>query len=115
MRVESGNPLTEAFTAPFARPSPIGGVAALHKTDATRFMTATNITIPTCQVSPYILGRCFNPDYFPYLGVISVGSSSHRLKGAHLNNPNDVKRWHKGAPLLITAATILGLIVIFSH
>jgi hypothetical protein len=47
--------------------------------------------------------------------VTSVGSSSHRVKGAHLKNPNDVKRWHKGAPLLITAATILGLIVIFSH
>jgi hypothetical protein len=78
-------------------------------------MTATNVTIPTCQVSPYILSRFFSPDYFPYLGVTSVGSSSHRVKGAHLKNPNDVKRWHKGAPLLITAATILGLIVIFSH
>jgi hypothetical protein len=32
-----------------------------------------------------------------------------------LNIPNDVKPWHKAAPLLITAATILGLIVIFQY
>jgi len=32
-----------------------------------------------------------------------------------LNIPNEVKLWHKSAPLLITAATILGLIVIFHH
>ena len=32
-----------------------------------------------------------------------------------MNIPNEVKLWHKSAPLLITAATILGLIVIFHH
>jgi hypothetical protein len=35
------------------------------------------------------------------------------VRSAHLNIPKDVKLWHKSAPLLITAATILGLIVIF--
>jgi hypothetical protein len=35
------------------------------------------------------------------------------VRSAHLNIPNEVKLWHKAAPLLITAATILGLIVIF--
>jgi hypothetical protein len=37
------------------------------------------------------------------------------LRSAHLNIPNDVKLWHKAAPVLITVATILGLIVIFQH
>ena len=37
------------------------------------------------------------------------------VRSAHLNIPNEVKLWHKSAPLLITAATILGLIVIFHH
>jgi hypothetical protein len=32
-----------------------------------------------------------------------------------LNIPNKVKLWHKSAPLLITAVTILGLIVILHH
>jgi len=32
-----------------------------------------------------------------------------------MNMPNEVKPWHKAAPLLITAVTILGLIVILYH
>jgi hypothetical protein len=32
-----------------------------------------------------------------------------------LNITNEVKHWHKAAPLLITVATILGLIVILHH
>jgi hypothetical protein len=36
-------------------------------------------------------------------------------RSAHLNIPNEVKLWHKSAPWLITAATILGLVVIFQH
>jgi hypothetical protein len=34
------------------------------------------------------------------------------VRNAHMNIPNEVKPWHKAAPLLITAVTILGLIVI---
>jgi hypothetical protein len=34
------------------------------------------------------------------------------VRSAHLNIPNEVKLWHKSAPWLITAVTILGLIVI---
>jgi hypothetical protein len=37
------------------------------------------------------------------------------VRSAHLNIPNEVKLWHKSAPLLIAAATILGLIVILHH
>jgi hypothetical protein len=37
------------------------------------------------------------------------------VRSAHLNIPNEVKLWHKSAPLLITAVTILGLIVILHH
>ena len=37
------------------------------------------------------------------------------LKERALNIPNKVKLWHKSAPLLITAVTILGLIVILHH
>jgi hypothetical protein len=37
------------------------------------------------------------------------------VRSAHLNIPNEVKLWHKSAPWVITAATILGLIVIFQH
>jgi hypothetical protein len=37
------------------------------------------------------------------------------LRSAHLNIPKEVKLWHKSAPLLITAVTILGLVVIFHH
>jgi hypothetical protein len=37
------------------------------------------------------------------------------VRSTHLNIPNEVKLWHKAAPLLITAVTILGLIVIFQH
>jgi hypothetical protein len=37
------------------------------------------------------------------------------VRSAHLNIPNEVKLWHKAAPLLITVVTILGLIVIFQH
>jgi hypothetical protein len=44
----------------------------------------------------------------PYCCVITVRSG-------HLNIPNEVKLWHKAAPLLITVATILGLVVIFQH
>jgi hypothetical protein len=43
-----------------------------------------------------------------------TGVSSH-LRSAHLDIPNEVKLWHKSAPLLITAVTILGLIVILHH
>jgi hypothetical protein len=32
-----------------------------------------------------------------------------------LNIPNEVKLWHKAAPMLIAVATILGLAVIFQH
>jgi hypothetical protein len=32
-----------------------------------------------------------------------------------MNNSDKVKLWHKSAPLLIAAATILGLIVILHH
>jgi hypothetical protein len=32
-----------------------------------------------------------------------------------LNIPIEVKLWHKAAPLLISAVTILGLIVILHH
>jgi hypothetical protein len=32
-----------------------------------------------------------------------------------LNIPNEVKLWHKAAPVMISAATILGLIVILHH
>jgi hypothetical protein len=94
---------------------PIHEVAAPHNTDATPSTPGMNITITPCQVSPDIVSRPFTPDYFPYPGATPVGSWSHWLKGAHLKNPNDVKRWHKGAPLLISAATILGLLVLFSH
>jgi hypothetical protein len=37
------------------------------------------------------------------------------VRSAHLNIPNEVKLWHKSAPLLIAAVTILGLIVILHH
>jgi hypothetical protein len=37
------------------------------------------------------------------------------VRRAHLNIPNEVKLWHKSAPLLIAATTILGLIVILHH
>jgi hypothetical protein len=37
------------------------------------------------------------------------------VRSAQLNIPNEVKLWHKSAPLLITAVAILGLIVIFQH
>jgi hypothetical protein len=37
------------------------------------------------------------------------------VRSAHLNIPNEVKLWHKSAPLLIAATTILGLIVILHH
>jgi hypothetical protein len=43
-----------------------------------------------------------------------TGASSH-CKERALNIPNKVKLWHKSAPLLITAVTILGLIVILHH
>jgi hypothetical protein len=36
------------------------------------------------------------------------------VRSAHLNIPNE-KLWHKSAPLLIAAATILGLMVILHH
>jgi hypothetical protein len=39
----------------------------------------------------------------------------HLIVRSALNIPNKVKLWHKSAPLLITAATILGLIVILHH
>jgi hypothetical protein len=39
-------------------------------------------------------------------------SASSFCKEHALNIPNKVKLWHKSAPLLITAVTILGLIVI---
>jgi hypothetical protein len=45
----------------------------------------------------------------PTLALQLIGRS------AHLNIPNEAKLWHKSAPWLITAATILGLIVIFQH
>jgi hypothetical protein len=37
------------------------------------------------------------------------------VTSAHMNIPNEVKRWHKSAPMLITAVTILGLIVLLHH
>jgi hypothetical protein len=37
------------------------------------------------------------------------------VRSAHLNIPNEVKLWHKSAPLLIVAVTILSLIVILRH
>jgi hypothetical protein len=39
----------------------------------------------------------------------------HHCKERTLNIPNEAKPWHKAAPLLITVATILGLIVIFHY
>jgi hypothetical protein len=36
-------------------------------------------------------------------------------RSAHLNIPNEVKPWHKAAPWLISAVTILGLIVILHN
>jgi hypothetical protein len=42
-------------------------------------------------------------------------SASSYYKEPALNHPNKVKLWHKSAPLLITAVTILGLIVILHH
>jgi hypothetical protein len=36
-------------------------------------------------------------------------------RSAHLNIANEVKHWHKAAPWLLSAATILGLIVILHH
>jgi hypothetical protein len=44
----------------------------------------------------------------PYWRMITVRS-------ADLNIPNEVRLWHKAAPLLITVATILGLVVLFQH
>jgi hypothetical protein len=76
----------------------------LHKTYAKAFMPGTNITTTHVKFLLTSPVASFLQTTFPY-----------PLKGAHLKNPNDVKRWHKGAPLLITAATILGLLVIFSH
>lgn len=37
------------------------------------------------------------------------------VRSADMNIPNEVKLWHKAAPVLITVATILGLVVIFQH
>jgi hypothetical protein len=37
------------------------------------------------------------------------------VRSTHLNIANKVKPWHKAAPWLMSAATILGLIVIFHN
>jgi len=37
------------------------------------------------------------------------------VRSAHLNIPNQVKLWHKSAPLLITAVMFLGLVFILHH
>jgi hypothetical protein len=55
----------------------------------------------------------------PYVTSTSIarahtGASSYG-RSAQLNIPNEVKLWHKSAPLLITAVMILGLVVIFHH
>jgi hypothetical protein len=54
-----------------------------------------------------------------YVTSLSIARAHTRVslivRSAHLNISNEVKLWHKSAPLLITAATILGLIVIFHH
>jgi hypothetical protein len=50
----------------------------------------------------------------PPIACAHTGASS-TVRSAHLNIPNEVKLWHKSAPWIITAATILGLIVIFRH
>jgi hypothetical protein len=61
-------------------------------------------TKPACQTSPYVTSRAISRAH--------TGASSHRKERA-LNIPN--KLWHKAAPLLITVATILSLIVILHH
>jgi hypothetical protein len=50
----------------------------------------------------------------PSIARAHTGASSY-CKERALNITNKVKLWHKSAPLLITAATILGLIVILHH
>jgi hypothetical protein len=50
----------------------------------------------------------------PSIARAHTGASSY-CKERALNIPNKVKLWHKSAPLLITAVTILGLIVILHH
>jgi hypothetical protein len=47
--------------------------------------------------------------YTPTLALHLIGRS------AHLNILNKVKFWHKSAPLLITAVTILGMIVVLRY
>lgn len=62
--------------------------------------------VPESKTHPYVTS--------PSIARAHTGGSS-TLRSAHLNIPNDGKLWHKSAPWLITAATILGLIVIFHH
>jgi hypothetical protein len=37
------------------------------------------------------------------------------IRSAQLNSPNEVRHWHKSAPLLITAVTILAVVIILYH
>lgn len=62
--------------------------------------------IPECKTRPYVT--------LLLILHAHTGASSHRKERA-LNIPDKVKLWHKSAPLLVTAATILGLIVILHH
>jgi hypothetical protein len=63
-------------------------------------------------------GHCQMGEYQtrPYVTLLSVArahtGASSCLRSVHLNIPNKVKLWHRSAPLLIVAATMLGLTVI---
>jgi hypothetical protein len=67
---------------------------------------AVHTPMRECQTRPYVTSSS--------IARAHTGASTY-CKERALNIPNKVKLWHKSAPLLITAVTILGLIVILHH
>jgi hypothetical protein len=79
---------------------------AQHVAEAAQAPYWTHNPVREAKTRPYVTS--------PSIARAHTGASSN-VRSAHLNIPNEVKLWHKSAPWVITAATILGLIVIFQH